>query len=164
MTGNAHAIRLRAPWESLGGMAPTSAAVGVGDAGSNDAVSSDSKLAQLGCRYRRWFGRPTGLDAAHRVWLVVELDAAAQQTSCEYLTAVEMNGVLLAAEQPAAEYRWDITARLAPRNEVIITSTSEPTDGARPAASDATPTRGDLPRWIREVRLEIHVHTSGTSA
>lgn len=159
MTGDAHAIRLRAPWESLRGMAPTSAAGGVGEAGS-----SDSKLAEPHCRYRRWFGRPTGLDAAHRVWLVVELDDAARQMGSECLAAVELNGVLLAAEQRAAVYRWDITARLAPRNEVIITSTSEPADGASPAASDATSTRGDLPRWIREVRLEIHVHTSGTSA
>jgi hypothetical protein len=82
-----HRIRLRKPWASQ----RTAAAV---------------------C-WRRRFGRPTGLGAADRLWIVVEnLPEAA---------SVELNGVLLGAlGGGTACGRFEVTGRLDARNELLL--------------------------------------------
>ena len=63
--------------------------------------------------WRRRFGRPTGLAAADRLWIVVEkLPQAA---------TVELNGILLGTLGSGAVCeRIEVTGRLEPRNELLL--------------------------------------------
>jgi hypothetical protein len=94
-----------------------------------------------GACWQRRFGAPTGLGAAETVWLAVEGLAAAG--------TVEINGQPLGSLSATdGRTRFDVTGRLADRNEVSIVL-------AGPAKSPlfATATsRGDFPG---EVYLEI---------
>jgi len=87
--------------------------------------------------WRRRFGRPTGLGAADRLWIVVEnLPEAA---------SVELNGVLLGTLRGGAACgRFEVTGRLDARNEVLL---------RLQAPGDAGPSSsGDPPG---EISLEI---------
>jgi hypothetical protein len=93
-----------------------------------------------GLAWRRRFGQPTGLRPADAVWLVVEAPPAAG--------TVELNreplGRLAAAQ---SEARFDVTGRLAARNEVSILLAG---DAGAPVF--ATATAGEFPG---SVYLEI---------
>lgn len=64
-------------------------------------------------RHRRFFNRPTGLVPGKRVWLVCE---GASERAVAVLNETRL-GEITGATSPA---RFDITDRLAPRNELII--------------------------------------------
>ena len=82
-----HRIRLRKPWGS-------------------------EVIAGAIC-WRRRFGRPTGLGAADRLWIVVE--------NLPQAGSVELNGVLLGAlGARAACGRFEVTGRLDARNELLL--------------------------------------------
>jgi hypothetical protein len=82
-----HRIRLRKPWGS-------------------------ETIAGAIC-WRRRFGRPTGLAAADRLWIVVE--------NLPQAGSIELNGVLLGAlDGKAACGRFEVTGRLDPRNELRL--------------------------------------------
>lgn len=68
--------------------------------------------------FRRHFNRPTGLASGERVWLVID-DAGA--------TRVALNGAELAAVPLPCPARFEITALLRPRNELLIAIAAEPT-------------------------------------
>ncbi|AWM41083.1 hypothetical protein [Gemmata obscuriglobus] len=73
-------------------------------------------------RHSRKFGRPRTLDPNERVWLV-----------CEHVPGsgeVTVNGVLVGTLATAGSFAADITARLAPRNEVALVVASEAPLGA----------------------------------
>lgn len=87
----------------------------------------------------RRFGRPSGIESADRVWLVMDMPPPADAT---------LNGVALPAlpESPQP-WRIDVTARLESRNELVLPLDADG-EGMRRAALPAT--RGG-------VRLEIEV-------
>ena len=89
-----HRIHLRRPWQS------------------------ETRSGRV--RWSRRFGRPSGMSADERVWLVLE-DVPAEWVS--------LNGQVL----PAGERAVDVTALLQPRNELVLE-----TPAAGPAA-DAPP-------------------------
>lgn len=92
-----------------------------------------------GDRWTRSFGRPAGIAAEDRIWLVI--DGAA-------IGGVELNG---AALEPADAVRHDVTGRLRPRNLLAFTGV-----GNAPAApATAAHGRCRLPTSFRSVRLEI---------
>lgn len=154
-----HVIRLRGPWEYR----PLARTVRLAD-GSNRAESGDLPApgriqlpadwgATLGSDFRgrvaylRRFGRPTGLDAAGRVELVI--------TRVDAMGSVRLNGQGL-GDIPAggAVWRCDVTARLRPRNELVVeVELPRLTDRSPPLAR---PGREGLPGGlIGRVRLEI---------
>lgn len=114
----AHSIRLGNAWEAE-----------PGDAGHASA-------------WVRRFGRPTGIDAADAVWLVI--DAPADGT-------VTLNGAALPAIPSGATYRANVTALLRDRNLLVLV----PRQAV--AATDPPPARGPLPAALGLVRLEIVV-------
>jgi beta-galactosidase/beta-glucuronidase len=98
--------------------------------------------------YRRRFGRPTGLDAADRVELVIDCVGA---FGCVALNGQEL-GEIAAGGSP---WRCDITARLQPRNELAIEV--ELPQLAADGPSLVRPGRDGLPGGlIGEVRLEMY--------
>lgn len=123
MSVSPHRIRLRAPWDSQ----PSSTATGA--------------------RYARRFGRPTGIGERDSVWLVIDADWRSN-------SSLLLNGERLAPSDltPAATARWDVTARLAARNELVI-------EWPEATATDDAAGPGELPPAIREVRLEIFAAT-----
>lgn len=127
MSVSPHRIRLRAPW--------------------------DSQPSATGARYARRFGRPTGIGERDSVWLVIDADW--RSNSCSLL----LNGERFATSDPTtvATARWDVTARLVARNELVIEwpEATTPDDAAGP---------GELPPAIREVRLEIFAAASDDRA
>lgn len=75
-----------------------------------------------GFRHARKFGRPRTLGADERVWLV-----------CEHVPGgaeVHLNDTLVRALHEGGAFGSDVTARLAPRNEVVFTVASEQPLGA----------------------------------
>ncbi len=155
-----HVIRLAGPWEFL----PLARTVLLPD-GSTQAESGElppgGKVqppadwgATLGAdfrgrvRYRRRFGRPSGLAHNDRVDLVIDrVDAWARVT----LNDAPL-GEITAAQSCA---RYDVTARLEPRNELSVE-----VELPRQTPQSAPLPRGDrvgLPGGlVGEVRLEIH--------
>jgi len=106
-----HVIRLRDPWEV--------------------------ETIQGVVRYRRWFNKPTGIDAGTIVQLVIDdLDPTAR---------VELNDEPLAVLSPDNPQSWPITEQLCSRNAVTIDI-----DGAGETAQ----------RPFGEVRLEIGIGQS----
>ncbi len=99
--------------------------------------------------WSRSFGRPTGLEGADRVLLVVEgADVAANLT---------LNGIRLGRPsgfQTRAEF--DVTSLLLPRNELLLSPDGDrsPPDGEGCEAS-ATADRQSLWRALGDVSLEI---------
>lgn len=94
------------------------------------------ELPGPGHDWSRSFGRPGGLTATDRVWLV--LGGAATQ-------APELNGAPL---PPRADGRWDVTTLLRSRNRLVL----------RGSGDGRVATRGDraaLPAAIGTARLEI---------
>jgi hypothetical protein len=82
-----HRIRLRKPWDA-------------------------EVIAEAVC-WRRRFGRPTGLGAADRLWIVVE--------NLPLAGSIELNGALLGAiGGAAASGRFEVTGRLDARNELLL--------------------------------------------
>ncbi len=156
-----HIIRLRGPWEYRP-LARTFLLPGGSSRTENNELPPPGRIAMpsdwsatLGpdfrgrVAYHRRFGRPTGLGAADRVELVVErVDA---------LGSVRLNGETL-GEIPAGGQAWrcDVTARLAPRNELIVEV--ELPQGADRSPPIPRPGRAGLPGGlVGEVRLEIFV-------
>lgn len=160
-----HVIRLRGPWEYR----PLARTVRLAD-GSSQVESGELPAAgrievpsdwgeSLGgtfcgrVAYLRRFGRPTGLSAADRVELVI--------TRVDARAGVRLNGQAL-GEIPAggAAWRCDITARLAPRNELVIeVELPRVTDRSLPlprAGREGLP--GGL---VGQVRLEITAADGG---
>jgi hypothetical protein len=109
-----HRIRLRGPWEYQ-----TSA--------SRGRLVLPASLADVGLtagevQLRRRFGYPGRIDDVERVWLVVERPARPM--------AVSLNGERLGECDDTTQ--WDVTARLAPRNELLVVteaSAGAPWDG-----------------------------------
>src|SRR5688500_9353090 len=88
-----HSIRLREPWQ----------------------CSTVDEIT----RFRRRFGKRTGLEADDRVELVVEGNANK--------TRITLNGSLIHSGSVAAMH-CDITKLLLPRNELVIECASQPND------------------------------------
>jgi len=65
-------------------------------------------------RHLRRFGRPTNLDAEEHVWLCGD--------PREEPDSLHLNGEILGTLTPFA---FDITSKLEPRNEILITSAGE---------------------------------------
>jgi hypothetical protein len=103
--------------------------------------------------YLRRFGRPTGLDAADRVELVI--------TRVDAWGSVRLNGREL-GEIPVGGQVWrcDITLHMAPRNELVVEVELPGLAGA--SQPPARPGRDGLPGGlIGEVRLEIMASGGG---
>ena len=119
----AHSIRLGNAWEAE-----------PGDAGHASA-------------WVRRFGRPTGIDAADAVWLVI--DAPADGT-------VTLNGAALPAIPSGATYRANVTALLRDRNLLVLVPRQAV---AATECSGARPPRF-LRRWLlfhwRQSRTKRH--------
>ena len=82
----------------------------------------DVTATPSGMRHARKFGRPRVLDAHERVWLV-----------CAHVpgsAGVSMNGTSLPALAAPGPFAADVTALLAPRNEVVFVVSSEGPLGA----------------------------------
>jgi hypothetical protein len=87
----------------------------------------------------RRFGRPSGIESGDRVWLVMDLPHPAEAT---------LNGAALpGTPETAAPWRIEVTARLAPRNELVLLLDADG-GGVR---------RATLPAMCGRVRLEIDV-------
>jgi hypothetical protein len=98
-----HRIRLRKPWAL-------------------------EKIAGTIC-WRRRFGRPIGLAAADRLWIVVE--------NLPQTGSIELNGAPLGAlGGGTACERFEITSRLNLRNELLL-RLQTPRDSQPPASSDS---------------------------
>ncbi len=96
--------------------------------------------------FRRGFNRPTGLESSETLWLVIEgLDACG---------VVSLNGQRLGeVEGYALPREFDVTARLEPRNEVVLEIGAP---GLTPHSPAPRPGREHLPGGpIRETRLEV---------
>ncbi len=98
-------------------------------------------------RYVRRFGRPTNLAPGQTVWLVCDGVDLAGSASLNGRPLGEMTG-------SQAATRFDVTAELAERNELVIVVELPPLDYRAEQAS--RPDRVGLPGGlIGEVRLEI---------
>ncbi|MEY3206143.1 MAG: hypothetical protein RLZZ21_2474 [Planctomycetota bacterium] len=87
----------------------------------------------------RRFGRPSGIEPGDRVWLVMDVPPPADAT---------LNGVALPLlPEATGAWRIDVTARLEPRNELVVPLDADG-GGVRRAA---------LPAARGGVRLEIEV-------
>ena len=140
-----HSIRLRGPWECKPlerdgpGPLPSPCRVTM-PCDWGDSLGHEFRGL---VRFRRWFNRPTGLEAHERVWIVVE--------SVDATASVTLNGHPLGEIPLGATYcEFDITALLQPRNELLV-------EVGCPADASLRPTdRGNLPGGlIGEVGLEI---------
>jgi hypothetical protein len=104
-----HVIRLRGPWEYEV----------VGNEGASGTVQMPCNVAEIvetefrgTVRFSRRFNRPTGLDEATRVWLVLEDDFESQ---------VILNGqVLVPPGTQNGPARLNITSLLQPHNLVVL--------------------------------------------
>lgn len=98
-------------------------------------------------RYRRRFGRPTGLTPHERVWLVLE--------GVDAMGDVFFGGMRLGQVHAASgAARFDITALVQERNELVVEVELPLMDAAQEAA--VRPGRQNLPGGLfGEVRLEI---------
>lgn len=123
-----HAIHLGAAWE-----APGPYAVG-------------------GTIWRRRFGRPTGVEPADRLLLVVA-DRGVE-------SRIRLNGVWL-PPLPAGAGRWeeDVTPLLRDRNELELVMAAP-----SPAGSTAGPHRWQLPAEVGRLTLEIMSARCGRNA
>lgn len=91
--------------------------------------------------WTRRFGRPPGLDAVERVWLVIERPAPC---------TIELNGVSLGAVGPGCRaWRREITRLLTARNVLVLTPV------AAVAAADMGGGRCGLPAACGRPLLEI---------
>ncbi len=91
-----HRIRLREPWQCV--------------------------LEPPVARWRRKFGRPTGLGPGTKVWLVVE--------DARVALSVHLNGALLGhVASDGGSGRFDVTDRLLARNELAIAAESPSAPG-----------------------------------
>lgn len=155
----AHIIRLRGPWEYR----PLARTVMLADGSrrhETDELPAPGRIAMpadwgatLGADFRgrvsysRRFGRPTGLGAADRVELVIDRVDAFGWAALNG----EGLGEIAAGGQP---WRCDITARLRPRNELVVDVELPQLTADSPSL--ARPGRDGLPGGlIGEVRLEI---------
>jgi hypothetical protein len=87
----------------------------------------------------RRFGRPSGIEPGDRIWLVMDVPPPADAT---------LNGAALpGTPETAVPWRVDVTARLAPRNELVLLLDADG-GGVR---------RATLPAMCGGVRLEIDV-------
>jgi hypothetical protein len=159
-----HVIRLRGPWEYC----PLARSVMQADGShrlETNGLPAAGRItmpadwgATLGAdfcgrvSYLRRFGRPTGLTAADRVELVIDrVDAF----GCAALNSHEL-GEIAADGQP---WRCDVTARLRPRNELVIEVELPQLTADSPALARSG--REGLPGGlIGEVRLEIFAATA----
>jgi hypothetical protein len=130
-----HTIRLRGPWEyqplaryvplASGALGPTNNDLPPGGAMELPADWGEalSPEFQGEVRFVRRFNRPTGLDTASRVWLVIEdVDFHASVV----LNGRDLGGVLASGAQntadlPRCPVRFDITPDLALQNVLSIT-------------------------------------------
>lgn len=161
MTRPQHVIRLRGPWEyrlveiappqaggppgtAVGALPPSGWVVMPADGSATLEPSFCGRVA-----FRRRFGRPTGLGPADRVDLVIAgVDASGSvRLNDESLGELPLGGQV---------WRCDVTARLRPRNELIVAVERTPlTDGEPPIPR---PERDALPGSLMGgVRLEIFV-------
>jgi hypothetical protein len=163
----AHVIRLRGPWqvrplartvlvaggsteETPGPLPPAGRSEVPSDWG--DALGRDFRGR---VRYLRRFGCPTGLGEQDRVELVVErVDAfGAVWLNSQSLGPIPAGGRAV---------RFDITARLQPRNELVLQVELPALIAGSPPL--ARPGREGLPGGlIGEVRLEIVVPEAGSA-
>jgi len=150
MNDEPYRIRLRSPWEG------------------RRHASADSP--GLRYRFRRWFGRPTGIDDDQRVWLVVEPIPASESGAPMQEFAVALNGQSLPpCDAVTGAACWDVTTRLNPRNEVVIEyscpaeAAAMPVPGITMLDQESSANLRDLPTWIREVRLEIVTSVKGAT-
>jgi hypothetical protein len=127
-----HRIRLRGPWEYQ-----TAAARG--------RLVLPAPLAELDGMVRlcRRFGYPGQIDADERVWLVVERAARP--------LAATLNGEWLGDCEGDAQ--WDVTRRLAPRNELLVVTQAS---AAEPWAEAALEVRKTA--YLRDVRVWAEGH------
>jgi hypothetical protein len=154
-----HTIRLAGPWqyEPLARSVRASAGVSESTADLPPPGRIDMPAdwaATLGAdfrgrvRFRRSFGRPTGLEPSDRVWLVLErIDARG---------VVSLNGSPLGETSiDSGPTRFDVTALLAVRNELVIEVELPdwPADEDLRRRGDRA---GQVGGVIGEVRLEIH--------
>jgi len=101
-------------------------------------------------RYTRRCGLPTNLEADEQVWLVCD--------GVDTTASVQWNGVALGElTTPLTPGEWNVTARLQPRNELVI-EVACPSDDD-PAASLRGAARGTPGGLIGEVRLEIRANS-----
>jgi hypothetical protein len=107
-----HRIRLKRPWLQ---------------------ESDESKTV-----WRRRFGRPSGLQPADRVFLVVD---------CPLSATIMLNAQALGRVEANVPGRYDVTPMLRPRNEIVLSSEGP----AIPAREESPP---DAPPG--EICLEIH--------
>ncbi|HPM81075.1 MAG TPA: hypothetical protein PLF81_10260 [Candidatus Anammoximicrobium sp.] len=161
MTRPAHVIRLRGPWEHRLVARTSPPAGGPPGTGTSELPPSgwvvmpadwNATLGPSFCgrvAYHRRFGRPTGLGPADRVDLVIDgVDASG---------SVRLNGESL-GEIPLGWQVWrcDVTARLRPRNELIVEVERTPVIDGKPPIP--RPGRDGLPgRLMGDVRLEIFI-------
>jgi hypothetical protein len=165
-----HSIRLRGPWEyqPLARLLPVASGHlqmvtdNLPPGGTLDLPADWGEALgrdfQGVVRFSRRFHRPTGLDAASRVWLVVEdVDSQAniELNDC-FLGAVIGSGSTFGPdEMPCCPARFDITANLQPQNRLSISVTS-PSLGPRDGMPLTRPGREHQPGGlIGLVRLEI---------
>lgn len=99
----------------------------------------------------RRFGMPTGLESGDRVWLVVESPAGCGVALGEHSLPPVVAGTCR---------RYDVTAALQSRNDLVIVATV----GVAPAVADAAHGRCDLPQTIGRVRLEIESASRGPAS
>ena len=144
-----HVIRLRGPWELQPLASWQSSDNSLPKGGRLEMPSDWSKL--LGADFRgrvrhlRRFGRPTGLDAGERVWLVCD---GATDAATIFLNGAQLGAVISGSNQPA---RFEVTDRLLRRNELVIDVEFPAAEATNP--SDAAAFRcGGL---TGGVRLEI---------
>ena len=138
-----HVIRLRGPWEREAEPPATTPPAGADLADEGASTLKSNRRA----RYRRRFGRPHRLEAHEAVYLVVRLVQSAGK--------VAMNERLLGDVRcGTGAARFDITALLEERNQLVIDVESPP-----PAPAGTSPAsrpgerRSECP--FGDVRLEI---------
>lgn len=140
MNDEPHCIRLRSPWEVR--------------------CQTSADASTLRYRFRRRFGRPTGIEANQCVWLVLQRDTASDNGEPVSGISVTLNGEELSElGEVSGSSRWDVTNQLDQRNELMI-ECSLPSNGTMSNQESSAPLR-DLPTWIQDVRLEIVTSVKG---
>jgi len=155
-----HRIRLRGPWQYEPLTRLTRDATGrVQSSGADLPPPGVMKMPadwglQLGSdfrgrvRYRRHFNCPTALESHETVWLVIE----AVDLSAEVFLSAQPLGTI---QPDASATRFNVTALLRPRNELIVEVELPPL--AEEQERQLRPGRQNQPGGlIGEVRLEIH--------
>ena len=99
--------------------------------------------------WTRRFGMPAGIETGDRVWLVIEAAASCGAT---------LAGAPLPSVVAGLPWQQDVTARLGPRNELVLTPAA-----ALASESSVRPAHGrlQLPAAIGSVRLEIEPGAGG---